>query len=187
MYYHFTTVIKGDNKVKTIGTPRKSADKPFLAARVPASLNDALEAHAKSTGESKTDVLINALAAYIGWSEDKKLKASSSDRLSQLEKRVQDLEEAIYKPRQTSLLEMSTGEAQPEEPVIDLDNNLDNAEIVDEWLTTKDAYEKYGKSTTYDGFRKTKPERMLERFGLEADPSRKIPGEYSSQLLRKAR
>jgi len=99
--------------LKTIGTPKKNTDKPFLAARVPASLNDALEAHTKSTGESKTDALINALAAYLGWSEDNVVKSSSSDRLSILESKVRELEEAIYKPRQTSLLD--TASTQPEQ------------------------------------------------------------------------
>jgi hypothetical protein len=199
VYYHFTTVIKGDNKVKTIGTPRKSADKPFLAARVPASLNDALEAHTKSTGESRTDTLINALAAYLGWSEDNVTRSSSSDRLSILEEKIRQLEEAIYKPRQTNLLDIKA--SQPEqvktvisfdneedkEEVIKTDNKKDNGEVAEEWLNTKEAYERYGTGATYDAFRKTKPEKMLERFGLEADPSRKTSGQYSSAWLRPAR
>ena len=135
MYYHFITVIKGDNKVKTIGTPRKSADKPFLAARVPASLNDALEADTKSTGENKTDALIIALAAYLGWSEDKKPKTSSSDRLSQLEERVRELEETVYKPRQTSLLEISSSRPKTTSPVIKTDNVEDNITSEEKFLT----------------------------------------------------
>lgn len=154
---------------------------------MPASLNNALEAHTKSTGESRTDTLINALATYLGWSEGKKLEASSSDRLSQLEERVKELEELIYKPRQTSLLEMDPSQPKAVETVIKIDNKNDNKEGAGKWLNTKDAYAKYGSGVTYDAFRKTKPERMLERFGLEADISRKAPGQCSSEWLRAAR
>ena len=206
--------------MKTIGTRTKSSDKPFLAARVPASLNDALEAHTKSTGESKTDALINALAAYLGWSEDNVTKSSSSDRLSLLEERVRKLEEVTYKPRQINLLDIKPSEPEPVntviisdnaednnlviisdnaednslviepnkpepvEAVIEIDNEMDNEEEAEEWLTTKEAFERYGKGVSYNTFRNTKPEKMPEKFGLEADPSRKIPGQYSSKWLK---
>ena len=173
--------------MKTIGVSQKKGDKPFLAARIPASLNASLESHVESTGESKTDTLINALAAYLGWSEDKQLKTSSSDRLSQLEKRVKDIEDALYQPRQTNLLELTPNQPRATKQAITPDNKIDNTPTTTEWLTTKEAYEMYGSGVTYDAFRKTNPEKMLERFGLEADLSRKTPGEHSSQWLRKSR
>lgn len=93
------------------------AQKPFIAARIPIGLEEALERHTKSTGESKTAALINALAGYVGWSQDEKVKPSASDRLSLLEKRVEKLEQLIQAPQQTSLLELS--------PVISDDNKTD--------------------------------------------------------------
>ena len=94
------------------------AQKPFIAARIPIGLEEALEKHTKSTGESKTTALIHALANYVGWSQDKKQKPSANDRLSLLEERIEKLEKLMQTPQQTSLLEL--------EPVIDTDNKFDN-------------------------------------------------------------
>ena len=96
-----------------MGKPQK----PFIAARIPIGLEEALEKHTKSTGESKTAALINALANYIGWSKEEETKPSASDRLSLLEKRIEKLEKLIQTPQQTNLLELST--------VISDDNKID--------------------------------------------------------------
>lgn len=91
--------------------------KPFIAARIPIGLEEALEKHTKSTGESKTAALIHALGRYVGWSQDKEVKPSASDRLSLLEERVKKLEQLMQTPQQTSLLELSHA--------IDDDNKVD--------------------------------------------------------------
>ena len=97
-----------------MGKPQK----PFIAARIPIGLEEALEKHTKATGESKTTALINALGSYVSWSQDEKAKPSSTDRLNLLEERVEKLEKLIQAPQQTSLLELK--------PVIETDNNTDN-------------------------------------------------------------
>ena len=97
-----------------MGKPQK----PFIAARIPIGLEEALEKYTKSTGESKTAALINALASYIGWSKGEEAKPSANDRLSLLEERVKHLEKLIQIPQQTSLLEL--------ESVIKTDNKIDN-------------------------------------------------------------
>ena len=116
------------------------AQKPFIAARIPIGLEEALEKHTKSTGESKTTALINALASYIDWSEKEETKPSASDRLSLLEERVKKIEQILKTPQQTNLLELSpvisddnkTDKEPPELPEnckTAIDNKLDNSVI----------------------------------------------------------
>ena len=74
---------------------KSKSEKPFLAARIPHSLEAAIESHVDSTGESKTQTVINALAAYLGWSDGEEKKPTASDRLSILEKKFAELEKLI--------------------------------------------------------------------------------------------
>jgi hypothetical protein len=90
----------------------KTSQKPFLAARIPHSLESALESHVKSTGESKTQAIINALSAYLNWSENGGA-SNASDRLSLLEKKVAELENLLKTPKQTSLLDVEPIDVKP--------------------------------------------------------------------------
>lgn len=148
--------------------PAKS--KPFIAARVPEGLNKALDKHVEATGESRTTAIINALSSYLQWTKAEVDKTTSAgDRLSKLEAKVTELER---------LLKKSQKRKEPEQLVIGQDNNTDNKhpktsdntdniDIKDGWITTKEAHSLYGKEYTYESFRKIKPERMKQEFGLE--------------------
>lgn len=70
---------------------------PFFSGRIPQSLYDAIESYRQQTGESKTDVLTKALAAYINLPLEEKLlsKIESVPELKSLEKRVALLEQAF--------------------------------------------------------------------------------------------
>ncbi len=103
--------------MKKTNNSSSQGDKPFLAARIPHSLESALESHVKSTGESKTLSVIKALGAYLNWTEDKS-NPNASDRLSLLEKKVTELENFLKTPHQTNWLD--------EEPVIKNDTSSDN-------------------------------------------------------------
>jgi hypothetical protein len=96
-------------------------DKPFLAARIPYGLEQALETHVKSTNESKTQTIIKALSAYLKWS-DEGSSPNASDRLSRLEKKVAKLEELLKTPKQTSFLDAVSV---IKKDIID-DNNTEN-------------------------------------------------------------
>lgn len=156
--------------------------KPFIAARVPEGLNEALEKHVNDTGENRTTAIINALSFYLKWSDSKETKPNSTvDRLSLLEKRVAALED-LTKPSQST-------QASQMELVIDSDNtdNSDNNNQTEsglDWITLKEAHAKYCDDRSYDGFRRLKPEQFKENYGLEADPSRK-KGKMPHRWLRK--
>jgi hypothetical protein len=106
-----------DNKMKTEQSENSKGEKPFLAARIPHSLEKAIESHVKSTGENKTQTIVKALGAYLGWSENID-SPNASDRLSLLEKKVAELEKFLKTPQQTVLLDV--------EPVIKEVKRTDN-------------------------------------------------------------
>jgi hypothetical protein len=101
---------------KTKGA-NSQGDKPFLAARIPHSLESALESHVESTGESKTQTVINALGKYLKWSENLE-SPDASDRLSILERKVSELEKLLDANKQAENSDNSS--------VIKKDINFDN-------------------------------------------------------------
>lgn len=164
--------------------------KPFIAARVPEGLNEALEKHVNATGENRTTAIINALSSYLKWSDSKKEKHDSAvDRLSVLEKRVTELEK-LTKPNQSnqaSQMELVISSDNKENNSLDNTDNLDNDNQIEPeigWMTVKEAYEKYCQDRSYNGFRRLKPEQFKENYGLEADSSRK-KGRVPHRWLRK--
>jgi hypothetical protein len=110
------------------------ASKPFIAARIPENLNLKLEEHSKATGEGKTQTLINALSAYLGFAPDAESKENAGDRLSLLEKKVAELERILKEPQQISLLDTPVATKKKtvskEKSDNKSDNNLDNKNSV---------------------------------------------------------
>lgn len=110
---------------------KSKSGKPFLAARIPEDLDKLLQEHTESTGESRTDSLINALAAYLGWSNDEAHKPTNYDRLSWLEKRIDELEAEVYKPKQTNLLDVVQTQNNPLRDMRSTVIKTDNKKAVD--------------------------------------------------------
>lgn len=107
------------------------ATKPFIAARIPEDLNTRLEEHSESTGERRTQALINALAKYLNFAPSSKNEESAGDRLSILEKKVTELESILKEPRQISFLDVSSSLSKEAAlPKIKVDNASDNREVV---------------------------------------------------------
>ncbi|MDC0832427.1 hypothetical protein AY599_25005 [Leptolyngbya valderiana BDU 20041] len=59
---------------------------PFLGVRIPPDIHEAILARMQETGESKSDIVIQSLRAYLGL-------PSSHDRLTQVEERLAILEQ----------------------------------------------------------------------------------------------
>jgi hypothetical protein len=89
------------------------SNKPFIAARIPEELNQALSTHSEATGESKTQALINALSQYLGVAHAAPDGAQVNSNPLSLLSRVARLEEIIEK-------------MQGAEIVIEIDNDTDN-------------------------------------------------------------
>lgn len=69
--------------------------KPFIAARIPQTVADKLEERAKDSGHGKTDIIINALAQYLGCSIDVPEETRAVDRLVTVEKELTELRNRI--------------------------------------------------------------------------------------------
>lgn len=62
--------------------------KPQIAVRMPQTLFDQLNQYVEQTGTSKTDVVISAIAEYLGCADNVPL----SQRMTQLEQKFASLE-----------------------------------------------------------------------------------------------
>lgn len=67
--------------------------KPQLVVRVPPSLLDDLNGYVEATGISKTDVVVSAIAQYLGSNESVPL----TQRMAKLELKVLNLEALVKK------------------------------------------------------------------------------------------
>ncbi len=61
---------------------------PFLGVRIPPELHEALMARVKATGQSKSDLVVEALRAYLDM-------ADQPDKISELESRLAILEHRL--------------------------------------------------------------------------------------------
>ena len=77
--------------------------KPFIAARVPEVIDEKLRERVESTGASRTDIVISALAQYLGCSIEVPVETNAVDRLVAIEKRVEALERKAEQLLQSTL------------------------------------------------------------------------------------
>lgn len=72
---------------------------PLLSVRLPADLNQLLNHQAATTGDSRSDIAIAALSAYL-------MPPNPEDEIAQLKRRLQDMEAVLQK----HLTEVATGQ-----------------------------------------------------------------------------
>ncbi len=65
--------------------------KPQIAVRMPQTLFDELSSYVEKTGTSKTDVVVSAIAEYLGCADNVPL----SQRVAELERRFTELENVV--------------------------------------------------------------------------------------------
>jgi len=111
---------------------------PFFSGRIPQELYDRVDQRIKESGESKTQILINALSQYLGV-EISTPKSSTNlflNELESLKERVSLLERS--QPKQLSLL---SGDNSDDNKLITHDNTTDNNVRI---LTSKEVTELTG-------------------------------------------
>jgi hypothetical protein len=64
---------------------------PFLGVRIPPELHEALMARVTTTGQSKSDIVIHALSAYLGIATQHQKLEDLETRLSTLELKLEQL------------------------------------------------------------------------------------------------
>ena len=155
---------------------------PKVSAYLSTELNQALQSWMKEHRIKKVSVgLTSILEQFLGVNQDKLPVGQGFVTLEQFQKlqqRIEELETNILK------VDQSKPEVEPEK-AIDQSKLKSSLTPNSKWLTSKEAHEKYGGQTKIGTFRKMKPEQLKERFGLEADKSRKGRGGKPAKWLRK--
>ncbi len=73
--------------------------KPQITIRLSPSLLNSLNQYVEETGTSKTDVVVSAIAQYLGCAESMPL----SQRMAEVERRVAELEAEMRSKREVSV------------------------------------------------------------------------------------
>lgn len=107
---------------------------PFFSARIPPELLEKIKKHSTETGETKTQILIKALAAYVKYPLPAENPAFNSgvsmEAFTALEKRVVALEQLLETPI-TPIINSDNNDNSIESPVIVADNNIE--QLPDLW------------------------------------------------------
>jgi hypothetical protein len=113
--------------------------KPFIAARVPQKIEDKLNERIQETGLGKTEIIVKALAEYLGCSIDVPEETRAVDRLiavekelAELQKRVGVLEKPIEKAPDPKIPGQQVISFEPFRINNAVDNQIENAETTDE-------------------------------------------------------
>jgi hypothetical protein len=104
----------------------------FLSGRIPAELNQQVDEFLARTGETKTEMLTKAVAAYIG-AEPPPLKATGDRRIENLEQEVALLKGAVkslYEKLATLTSKTETPKVE-NEPISTFDNTTDNTDNIE--------------------------------------------------------
>lgn len=91
-------------------------EKPFIAARIPEELNQALIKHVESSGLNRTEVIIDALATYLKFPTSFTQTNKNDTRLNLLEERISILERLVAAQNLPSSHALDTGESPLSEP-----------------------------------------------------------------------
>jgi len=108
---------------------------PFLSGRIPAELNQQIDEFLARTGETKTEMLARAVAAYIG-AEAPPLKATGDRRIENLELEIAELKGAVKSLYEkfagfTSKIENPKVDIEPITIIDNTSNNNDNIREID--------------------------------------------------------
>lgn len=134
--------------------------KPFISARIPESVNTAIEKRAENTGESRTDILLNALSAYL--KGDIKLPKSIDERLSKLENEFAQIREKARKSDQGDYIDNNfDNDVIIDNPDNVLDNNVDN-----EKSKQRKSKDDYSFDNTIESSKKQWTTKELELTGI---------------------
>lgn len=168
--------------------------KPFIAARIPELLNERLDSFVQETGSSRTQILVNALAAYLGISIEIPEHTRAVDRLADLEKRVAYLEGIIRQPVQGSIFdnkEVISNDKKSGIEEVKLDNHVDNKPKNNVIKTTKEVCELIGWTRSkLDSYMRrgllpiTERGYIVDQVGQESKPHGKLLWKVEKDELR---
>ena len=116
--------------------------KPFIAARIPQKLADKLDERVEELGQGKTDIIVNALAQYLGCSIDVPEETRAVDRLVTVEKELTELQDrvrALEKPTEKAQNPEVSGQQVISFEPSSVDNAVDNQTENDKFAESKES------------------------------------------------
>lgn len=147
--------------------------KPFIAARIPQVIEDKLNDRVQESGLGKTEIIVNALAKYLGCSIDVPEETHAVDRLVAVEKELTELKsrvEALEKPIEKALDPRILGQQVLSFEPSSIDNTFDNqTENID---TKTETIEKVSDTTLDNNLLTNRQISELTGMKLEAVRSR---------------
>jgi hypothetical protein len=170
-------------------SPQWFEDNPKVSAYIAKELHDALETWMREKQIKKvSQALTKILEIHLGFTEELPAIAPGTyatvEQLDELRGELRAIAEKIE-----ALPREQLKASKPKVGQLDLlpQKAEEKKELEsDEWMTTKEAHNRYGKDSPYEGFRKYSAEKLQKEFGLEADVSRKEKGKNSSRWIRQA-
>ena len=148
---------------------------PFFSGRIPQNLYDGIEDYRKETGESKTDVLIKALAQYIGYKLEEKEPSIPpiKEKFDEIFKRLEQLERCLLTEEKIET-EIPNNSKQLE---ITYDNNMIISDNQSQILSTREIVKLLGVSKASLGTWKKKGllPKEVKGYKLEFDHSETKP------------
>ena len=135
------------------------ASNPFFSGRIPQSLSDAIEAHRKQTGESKTEVLTRALAKYINYEldEEKPSIPPIQEKLNEIFNRLKALEN-------NQITSDNKRKQVIQQPEIEFDNNQITSDNRVQILSTKNTVALVGKGCSSTSLSRWRREDKLPKI-----------------------
>jgi hypothetical protein len=103
--------------------------KPFIAARIPHVIENKLNERVQASGLSKTEIIVIALAEYLGCSIDVPEETQAVDRLVAVEKKLAELQKlvrALEKPTEKTPPPEIEGQRVLSFEPLNIDNTVDN-------------------------------------------------------------
>jgi hypothetical protein len=171
-----------------VPTPEWFAENPKISAYISPEINDALKAWMEQNRVKKvSQALTTILEQHLGLVDAPKVisegQYATLEQLQELTARVETLEED-GSLKKTTAKPKAKAVAKPD-PKATEQLNIINDSSDDGWMTTREAYENYGTSISYDGFRKSNDERLMRDFRIETDQSRKTGNGKTDKWLRR--
>ncbi len=148
---------------------------PFFSGRIPQNLYNGIEDYRKETGESKTEILVKALAQYIGYKLEEKEPSIPpiQEKFDDIFNRLEKLEKHLFHEERVKT-ELTNNLKQLE---ITYDNNAIISETKSQILSTREIVELLGISRASLGVWKNKGllPKELKGYRLEFDHSETKP------------
>lgn len=162
-------------------------ENPKVSAYIPKDLHQALESWMKEKHIKKvSQAITKILEIQLGFSgEETAIKPGMYATVEQLNELRDELKALLAKKTSAAKTTKKAPARIKAKDIVQGSLDVEHSYSSEEWLTAKEAHQVYGGNVSYDSFRKSSVEKLREKFGLEADLSKKKTGRQPGKWLKK--